>query len=96
MNLLKVEQAALRAIEKFLNQNIVDVKEPPIQSILTQLEFIAHCASQGQNPRNSLPEGRSFTYGIISSREFSSPEELELKKYLTAVDEELYPESYGS
>ena len=96
MNFLKVEQLALQAIDKFTNQKVINTNEPSIQSILTQLNFIASCAKQGKNPRNSLPEGKVFTYGIISSREFASPEELELKKYLTAVDKELYPESYKS
>lgn len=96
MNLLKIEQTALQAIDKFNNQNVIDISESSIQSILAQLKFIADCAKQGKNPRNSLPEGQAFTYGIISSREFASPEELELKKYLTAVDKELYPEAYNS
>lgn len=92
---MKVEKTALQAIDKFNNQNIIDINEPSIQSILAQLNFIANCAKQGKNPRSSLPEGQAFTYGIISSREFASPEELELKKYLTAVDKELYPEAYN-
>lgn len=96
MNLLTVEKVALQAIDKFTNQTVVNMNEPAIQSILAQLNFIASCAKQGKNPRSSLPEGQKFTYGIISSREFASPEELELKKYLTAVDKELYPEAYKS
>ncbi|HSC68630.1 MAG TPA: immunity protein Tsi6 family protein [Cellvibrio sp.] len=96
MNFMKLEQAALLAIDKFLNQNLININEPSIQSILAQLNFIASCAKEGKNPRNSLPDGQAFTYGIISSREFASPEELELKKYLTAVDKELYPEAYNS
>jgi hypothetical protein len=95
MNLTRVESSALKAIEKFLNQNVVDINEPFMQSILAQLNFIADCAKEGKNPRNSLPEGKTFTYGIISSREFASPEELELNEYLTAVDMELYPEEYS-
>ncbi|EIK46963.1 hypothetical protein O59_000984 [Cellvibrio sp. BR] len=96
MNLLNVERAALQAIDKFTNQKIINTNDPSIQSILAQLNFIASCAKQGKNPRSSLPEGKSFTYGIISSREFASPDELELKKYLIEVDKELYPEAYKS
>ncbi len=96
MNFSKVEQAALQAIDKFTNQKVIDINQPSIQSIMAQLNFIASCAKQGKNPRHSLPEGKVFTYGIISSREFASPEELELKKYLIALDKELYPEAYKS
>ena len=96
MNFSKVEQAALQAIDKFTNQKVIDINQPSIQSIMAQLNFIASCAKQGKNPRHSLPEGKVFTYGIVSSREFASPEELELKKYLIALDKELYPEAYKS
>lgn len=96
MNFTRIEKSALKAIEKFLNQNVVDINEPFMQSILAQLNFIANCAKEGKNPRTSLPEGKTFTYGIIASREFASPEELELNEYITAVDMELYPEEYSN
>lgn len=94
MDFTRVEESALKAIEKFLNQNVVDINELFMQSILAQLNFIADCAKEGKNPRTSLTEGKTFTYGIIASREFASPEELKLNEYLTAVDLELYREEY--
>ena len=96
MNISRVEESALKAIEKFLNQNVMDINEPFMQSILAQLNFIADCAKEGKNPRKSLSEGKTFTYGILASREFASPEELELNEYLTALDMELYPEEYSN
>jgi hypothetical protein len=96
MDFTRVEKSALKAIEKFLNQNVVDINEPFMQSIPDQLKFIADSEKKGKIPRNSLPEGKTFTYGIISSREFASPEELELNEYLTSVGMELYPEEYSN
>jgi hypothetical protein len=49
------------------------------------MQFIRDHAAAGNNPANKLPLGRAFTYGILSSREFVSPEEMILKGLIDEV-----------
>lgn len=54
-------------------------------SIKNQMLFIRDHAAAGNNPAKELPLGKAFTYGILSSREFASPEEIILKGLIDEV-----------
>ncbi|MFD2096843.1 hypothetical protein ACFSJ3_12670 [Corallincola platygyrae] len=66
------------------------VKHPDstaLLSIINQLEFIEQKSKNGLNPKEELPPGTLFTFGITSSRELASPEELKVKKLIDRVSE---------
>ncbi|WP_105103597.1 immunity protein Tsi6 family protein [Microbulbifer pacificus] len=77
---------ALNEISKYVKKN---GSNNVLQSIENQMKFISSEAGSGVNPKEKLSEGRQFTYGILSSREFSSPEELIIKEKLDNVTEQL-------
>jgi|GEM_PF-2477184 len=56
-----------------------------LASIKNQMVFIRDNAAIGKNPSKELTSGKKFTYGILSSREFASPDELVLKELIDAV-----------
>lgn len=63
-----------------------------LESIRQQMIFIRDKADQGKNPLDELESSRYFTYRILASREFASPEELEIKKYIDHVSNILDPD----
>jgi hypothetical protein len=81
----KKSNAALFIIDEFTVSN---GGSSVLESIREQILFIRNNAILGKNPVVEL-NGRQFTYGIISSREFSSPDELKIKTCLDAVSEVL-------
>lgn len=95
MNLNEIHISAERALES-LKINATLEHSTNLDEIIEQITFISKCAKNGKNPRKVLMEGQSFTYSILASREFASPEELELKAKLDKVSRALFPEDYRS
>jgi hypothetical protein len=60
-----------------------------MDSIKSQLEFIEKHAINERNPVKMLSPDQEFTYGIISSRELASPDEMILKEKLNQVTSNL-------
>ncbi|WP_320819049.1 hypothetical protein [Thalassolituus sp.] len=60
-----------------------------MDSVKSQLEFIEKNAIKMKNPVKMLKPDEEFTYGIISSRELSSPDEMVLKEKLNNVTNNL-------
>lgn len=56
-----------------------------LTSIKNQMLFIRDHAAVGNDPAKELPSGKAFNYGILSSREFASPEEMILKDLIDEV-----------
>lgn len=54
-------------------------------SIKNQMLFIRDHAAVGNDSAKELPLGKAFNYGILSSREFASPEEMILKGLIDEV-----------
>ncbi len=80
-DLFTASKTALYLLENLLkkedtNQNLLSIK--------AQLQFINNHADNNINPISML-EGKSFSFGILSSREFASPEELFVKNYIDRV-----------
>lgn len=85
MGLNELKEAADTAIEKinsFIKEN---GNSGPLQSILNQMIFVRDNAAKGQHPADVLKEDEKFSYSIIASREFASPDEMELKEFITRV-----------
>ncbi len=73
----------MNELEKYINKyELTGV----LESIQVQLDYIQKNALEHKNPFLELGE-RKFTYQILSSREFASPEELEIKKHIDYVSE---------
>ena len=85
-NLQDASDIALCEISKYLQKS---GKNDALKSIEEQMNFISTAAKSGVNPKYKLPNGRQFTFGTLSSRELSSPEELEIKKKIDVVTEQL-------
>lgn len=94
INYLLLTDRAKEAHEYFLKSHVLDLSNPSHQSILKQIEFIIKCAAKGKNPTEELPAGQTFTYSVIASREFSSPDELAIKKRLDEMSQALYYQDY--
>ncbi|GGB22203.1 immunity protein Tsi6 family protein [Agarivorans gilvus] len=94
MNYKKLSEAANKALDEFSKRNVSTIDTVIYDSIIEQMRFINSEASLGHDPRKSLPDGKTFTYGIISSRAFASPDELQLKRLLEDVTSNLYPEDF--
>ncbi len=60
-----------------------------MDSIQPQLEFIESHAANKRNPVKMLAPDQEFTYGIVSSRELASPDEMILKEKLNLVTRNL-------
>ncbi|HED17556.1 MAG TPA: hypothetical protein ENI64_12175 [Gammaproteobacteria bacterium] len=73
------------AIKKIFQQINDEGSSEVLESIKQQMIFIRDNALEGKNPALALEAGRQFTYGILASREFASPKELELKEYIDKV-----------
>lgn len=58
-----------------------------LESIKHQLQFIQQKAEEGKDPVDELRDGKKFTFGILASREFSSPEELVVQEKIDSVTE---------
>ena len=95
MDYKKLTESACIALNEFAKQDVTSIDTVTYKSIIEQLKFISYEANSGRNPLLSLPKGKSFTYGIISSRNFASPEELLLKQLLGEVTSLLYPEDFS-
>jgi|TARA_Y100000296_G_scaffold54404_1_gene62380 hypothetical protein len=77
---------ALEELKKFENQSSF---YPWAESIRNQIEFIKAHAENRKNPVKELGNGRTFNYGIVSSRNLTSPDENVLKCKLDDVSENL-------
>jgi len=60
-----------------------------MDSIQPQLEFIESHAANKRNPVKMLAPDQEFTYGIVSSKELASPDEMMLKEKLNLVTRNL-------
>ena len=90
MDLKRVKDLAKAALIYFYKQKEVPHDDAVLESIIKQVEFIYDCASKELDPRKNLPKGKAFTYGVLSSKNFTSPEELKLKEQLNNLDDELF------
>jgi hypothetical protein len=84
MNFKELSAAAQNVIAEIDSSKLRFISEVTKQSIKNQMIFVCEFADRGIDPRTQL-DGRQLTYGIISSREFASPEELEVKKLIDRV-----------
>lgn len=84
MNYQKLSAAASKVIMEIESDKLSYTSDGTKQSIKNQMIFIKKYADQNIDPRTKL-DGNQFTYGIISSREFSSPDELEIKALIDDV-----------
>ena len=73
-------------MDKFIKRNGDRVIFKPIRE---QLNFILMHAKENQNPIDHLEKNQKFTFGVITDREFSSPEELRLKESFDRIFDEL-------
>ncbi|WP_369983876.1 hypothetical protein [Thalassolituus sp.] len=60
-----------------------------MDSIKPQLEFIESHAADKRDPLKMLAPDQEFTYGIVSSKELASPDEMMLKDKLNLVTRNL-------
>lgn len=88
MNYQKLSTAAHKVIMELESDKLSCTIDGTKQSIKNQMIFIKKYADQNIDPRIKL-DGNQFTYGIISSREFSSPDELEIKALIDDVSKML-------
>jgi hypothetical protein len=95
VNYKKLSESSKKALTEFSLRQVPTIDSAVYDSIIEQMKFITYEAGLGNNPREQLPEGKTFTYGIISSRSFASPEELRLKQLLDEVTSLLYPEDFS-
>ncbi len=82
-------EAAINKLEKYTNKV---GSTGVLESITKQLIFIRDKAVEGKNPLFELEEKKYFTYRILASKEFASPEELEIKKSIDYVSRILDPD----
>jgi hypothetical protein len=85
MNLNKLADAANVALAKISAFAASNGTTPTLESIRNQMKYIRDAAANGKNPNLELAPGQLFTYAILASREFASPEELEVKAALDSV-----------
>ena len=85
-NLKDASDEALLEISKYIEKN---GSNNVLRSIEEQMKFISAAAKNGENPKHKLANGRQFTFGILSSRELSSPNELKIKEKIDKVTEQL-------
>jgi len=87
--LSKCANTAIEQIQEFMQE---EGTNNTLESIKQQMIFIRDNSQVGKNPIHELGNDREFTYGILSSREFASPKELELKELINNVSNLLYSE----
>jgi len=75
----------------FCSTNNAAASARALESIRKQLIFIRDKALEGKNPLLELGEKNYFTYRILASKEFASPEEMEIKKNIDYVSRILDP-----
>lgn len=85
--LLLHTELALNELTQFINKY---GSSQTLESIKKQLIFMKNNANQEKNPLLELNENQTFTYVILASREFSSPEELKVKDSIDEVTRILY------
>ena len=85
MNFILLTEKTKQAKKAILESNCIDLNNSQILSILNQLEFIIKYSEQSLDPKSKLKSGETFTYSIIASREFTSPNQLAVKEYLDQV-----------
>jgi hypothetical protein len=89
VNFEKLADAANDALAKIAALEAKNGQSPVLDSIKIQMRFIFDAASTDKNPNLGLEKDRQFTYAILASREFSSPEELAVKSSLNDVSKVL-------
>jgi len=94
MDFTKLAATATLARKALLEHGQINGNSAVCDSIISQLDFIIKHANNCCDPRSKLTQNQTFTYSILASREFCSPDELTLKEYLDAVSREMYPEDY--
>jgi len=78
--------AALEELRKFENRSS---SYPWAESFRNQIEFIKTHAENRKNPVKELSNRKTFNYGIVASRDLTSPDEEVLKDKLDDVTENL-------
>lgn len=87
MSLTELAKAASEAKDEIKTFSDKHGHQPWMESVLSQMDFIEEKSLNGMNPVKCLHDDEEFTYGIISSRELASPEEMIVKKKLNRVSE---------
>ncbi|WP_028773311.1 hypothetical protein [Shewanella waksmanii] len=95
MNFVSLTKKAKVAKNIITGSKFIDKSNSSVVSILRQLDFIINHSEQGDDPRTKLKGGQKFTYSIIASREFCSPDELKVKSYLDELSREMYHDDYS-
>ncbi|QLE86795.1 hypothetical protein FLM48_18000 [Shewanella sp. Scap07] len=95
MDLVLLEQKARIAKDIITGSKFIDKSNLSIAPILGQLDFIISHSEQGSDPRAKLKNGQKFTFSIIASREFCSPDEQKVKSYLDELSREMYHDDYS-
>jgi len=85
MNFTLLYESANSVIEQILLLIKDEGTNETLESIKQQMIFIRDNSKVGINPISALTENKKFTYGILASREFASPRELELKENINRV-----------
>jgi len=86
MSMRELEVAAQKAYRSVSEIENSRGASDAIDSIRKQMQFIARKASEGKNPVQEL-NGNKFTYSLIASKEFDSPEEKFSKNDLDIVSD---------
>lgn len=82
MSLANKSSAAIFEIDLFINKY---GSSQSLESIKSQMRFILDAALSDKNPLHLLPKDKPFTYSVLASREFASPEEMKIKACLDEV-----------
>ena len=85
MNFKALQMAAENVIAAINTAPPKHVSADVLASIKNQMVFIRDNAAAGKNPSQELASGTKFTYAILASREFASPEELVLQDLIDKV-----------
>ena len=84
MNYYDLQKAAKSAIESIDEFSQVYGGNNVLASIKAQMSFVYTHALNLENPTEHLNQN-PFTYSVLASREFASPEELAIKEKLDKV-----------
>lgn len=84
MNYQRLSIAANKVIQAIDENRFPYISENSKQSIRNQMIFIKNNADNKTDPRDFL-NGNQFTYGVISSKEFASPGEMDVKVLIDNV-----------